>query len=388
LPSFRFNKALDIARDVKAFLNAEGGLTRGAVVTSGRPAGEAENQENANPRGLQRKEEIKSKEQELRRKRKEFREIRDEERAAKDGPMGIVHKRRKKNVDLEIFRLEREIRAAREGWPEDGPVTGALPDFLIIGTMKGGTTFLYHLLTQHPLIEPAASKEIHFFDALYEEGEGWYRECFPTPRHKEGRTTITGEATPYMAHRHSAERAGEMVPQARLVALLRNPVDRAYSHYQQMVRRGAEKRTFEEAVGAEMSASRPPGADPTEDGNDRPGPRPGPDRPRSSYLSRGVYVDQLERWAEHFDDEQMLVLKSEDFFGDPVRTLGVVLGFLGLPEWEPDPSEPRGKNSDERKKFKGKYKQGMGPETRRRLEEYFGPHNRRLYEYLGRDFGW
>jgi hypothetical protein len=99
-------------------------------------------------------------------------------------------------------------------------------------------------------------------------------------------------------------------------------------------------------------------------------------------------VDQLERWAEHFDDEQTLILKSEDFFGDPVRTLGVVLGFLGLPEWEPDPSEPRGKNSDERKKFKGKYKQDMDPGTRRRLEEYFGPHNRRLYEYLGRDFGW
>jgi hypothetical protein len=366
---------------VKAFLNAEGGLTRGAVPPSGRPAGEAETQENAHRRGLQRKEEIKSKEQELRRKRKEFREIRDEERAAKDGPMGIVHKRRKKNVDLEIFRLEREVRAAREGWPEDGPVTGALPDFLVIGTMKGGTTFLYHLLTQHPLIEPAASKEIHFFDALYEEGEGWYRECFPTPRHKEGRTTITGEATPYMAHRHSAERAGEMVPQARLVALLRNPVDRAYSHYQQMVRRGAEKRTFEGAVEAEMSASRPPGADPTENGNDRPDTRPGPDRPRSFYLSRGVYVDQLRRWAEHFDDEQMLVLKSEDFFARPQEVLRQVFAFLGLPEWEPDPSV------FERKRNSRRYEK-MDPQTRRSLEEYFAPHNRRLYEYLGRDLGW
>jgi hypothetical protein len=118
------------------------------------------------------------------------------------------------------------------------------------------------------------------------------------------------------------------------------------------------------------------------------GYRAGPARPRSSYLSRGVYVDQLVRWAGHFDREQTLVLKSEDFFRDPVRTLGAVLGFLGLPEWEPDPSGPRGKNGDERKKFKGKYKQEMAPETRRRLEEYFEPHNRRLYDYLGRDFGW
>ncbi|MBA4116584.1 MAG: sulfotransferase domain-containing protein [Rubrobacter sp.] len=385
MPSFRFNKALDIARDVKAFLNLEGGLTRGAVPAPERPGDQAENLENSQRRGPVRAEEIESKEQELRRKRKEFRKIRDAERAAKDGPLGIVHKRRKKNVDLEIFRLERELMAAREGWPEDGAVTGALPDFLVIGTMKGGTTFLYHLLSQHPLVEPAASKEIHFFDALYEEGADWYRNCFPTPRQKDGRTTITGEATPYMSNRHSPERVSEMVPQARLIALLRNPVDRAYSHYQQMVRRGGEKQTFEEAVEAEIAASRPP--DTTGDGN-RAGSRPGPSRSRSSYLSRGVYVEQLVRWAEHFDEEQTLVLKSEDFFGSPVDTLEVVLGFLGLPEWEPEPSEPRGKNSDERKKFKGKYKREMDPETRRRLEEYFEPHNRRLYDYLGVDFGW
>jgi len=141
-------------------------------------------------------------------------------------------------------------------------------------------------------------------------------------------------------------------------------------------------------VEAEMAASRAPGADTTGDGNNRAGSRPGPNRSRSSYLSRGVYVDQLVRWAEHFDEEQTLVLKSEDFFGSPVDTLKVVLGFLGLPEWEPEPSEPRGKNSDERKKFKGKYKREMDPETRRRLEEYFEPHNQRLYDHLGVDFGW
>ena len=364
---------------MKAFLSSEGGLTRGVIPASRRPG----NKESAQRSDLKNKE-IESKEQELRRKRKEFREIRDAERAAKNGPLGIAHKKRKKNVDLEIFRLERELQAAREGRPEDEPVTGALPDFLVIGTMKGGTTFLHHLLCQHPLVEPAASKEIHFFDALYEEGADWYRRCFPTPRQRDGRTTITGEATPYMANRHSAERVGEMVPQAQLIALLRNPVDRAYSHYQQMVRRGGEKRTFEEAVAAEMAASRPHdggGADPTEDGDDRATARPGPDRPRSSYLSRGVYVDQLERWAEHFDREQMLILKSEDFFGAPVRTLQVVLGFLGLPGWEPDPSELQ------RKRNSRKYEK-MSPETRRRLEKFFEPHNRRLYDHLGRDLGW
>ncbi len=149
-----------------------------------------------------------------------------------------------------------------------------------------------------------------------------------------------------------------------------------------------DQRRAQEVQGQVQAGDGPRDDGPPEDGDGRAGSRPGPDRPRSSYLSRGVYVDQLERWAEHFDREQMLVLKSEDFFADPVRTLEVVLDFLDLPEWEPEPSEPRGKNSDERKKFKGKYKQEMNPETRRKLEEYFEPHNRRLYGYLGRDFGW
>ena len=383
MPNFGFYKALDIARDVKAFLTLKAGLTRGALPTSERHGGRAKKEAHTQRRTSEKMEEIKSKERELRNKRQESRRIRNEERAAKDGPLGIEHKRSKKKADLEVFRLERELRAAREGWPEDEPVTGALPDFLVIGAMKGGTTFLYHLLGQHPLVEPAAAKEPHFFDSLYDEGIEWYRQNFPTPRQKDGRTTITGEATPSMFSPQVPGRVAEVVPEARLIALLRNPVDRAYSHYQQMVRRGVEKRTFEEAVEAERAGSPADKDEMPEDGY-----RAGPARPRSSYLSRGLYVDHLSRWSEHFDREQMLVLKSEDFFGDPVRTLGVVLGFLGLPEWEPDPSEPRGKNVDERKKFKGKYKQEMAPETRRRLEEYFEPHNRRLYDYLGKDFGW
>jgi hypothetical protein len=90
-------------------------------------------------------------------------------------------------------------------------------------------------------------------------------------------------------------------------------------------------------------------------------------------------VDQLLRWSALFAEEQMLVLKSEDFFEHPQKTLKLVLDFLDLPDWEPDAWEVRNK---------GDYEQRMDPATRRRLEEYFEPHNRRLYEYLGVNFGW
>jgi hypothetical protein len=142
-----------------------------------------------------------------------------------------------------------------------------------------------------------------------------------------------------------------VAPRTRLIALLRNPVDRAYSDYQQVVRKGREPQTFEEAVGSESS----------------------------EYLSRSVYVDQLLRWSEFFPEEQTLVLKSEDFFERPQETLKVVHGFLDLPYWELEAPEIRNK---------GTYKQQMALTTRQRLEEYFEPYNRRLYEYLGVDFGW
>jgi hypothetical protein len=281
-------------------------------------------------------------------------------------------KKSKKRAQQETFQLRRQLRAAqrlrkelrtsrqRADSAHDRPVpqvaaepeTGALPDFVVIGGKKCGTTFFYHLLTQHPHVEPAASKELHFFDALFdEETVEWYRRCFPVPKWENGRRTITGEATPYIASRHAPERMAEVVPGARLISLLRNPVDRAYSDYQQVVRKGREPRTFEEAVGDETS----------------------------EYLSRSVYVDQLLRWSEFFDREQMLVLKSEDFFEYPTDTLRLVFEFLDLPAWEREEAEVRNP---------GTYTERMDPATRHRLEEYFEPHNRRLYEFLGANLGW
>ncbi len=400
MPIYRFDKVLDLARNVKAFLNVEAGITRGALPDAKNEKGGTADNPNSNQakdgdrartgnrkkgregdRGNRGKERTSEHGERIESKRQELRQIRKDYRAAEEQAEKRTHKMRKKKVEEEIFRLESGLRAAEEGRSGDGPVTGALPEFLVIGAGKAGTTFLYHLLGQHPHVEPAASKELHFFDNRFEEGVEWYRQCFPAPRQKDGRTTITGEATPFMFWPLVPERVAEVVPRARLVALLRNPVDLAYSLYHQGVRHRGEKRTFEEAVEAEMAGSHAHGANTTKDGNNRAGSRPGPGRSRSSYLSRGVYVDQLVRWAEYFDEEQMLVLKSEDFFGGPVQTLKIVLGFLGLPEWEPDPSELQ------RKRNSRKYEK-MDPATRRRLEEYFEPHNKRLYDYLGRDLGW
>ena len=216
---------------------------------------------------------------------------------------------------------------------------------------------------------------MHYFSLRFDQGLDWYRSCFPAPRQENGRSTITGEASPYyLFHPHAPRRMAEAVPRARLIALLRNPVDRAYSHYRMIVGFGREPLPFEEALTAEEARLSGEKAKMLAD-----------ERYHSfahqylSYLSRGIYVDQLIHWSKFFSDEQMLVLKSEDFFERTPETLKLVLDFLGLPDWEPEAWKII---------LKGEYDQEMDPATRRRLEEYFEPHNRRLYEYLGVDLGW
>ena len=321
---------------------------------------------------------VKSKMQELRRIKQELREVRTEALTAKDWAERTEHNKKKKTIQQKIFRLERELRATEEGRAGDTPVTGALPDFVIIGAQKCGTTFLYHLLAQHPLVEPAASKELHFFDKNFDLGVEWYRQCFPVARWEDGHGTISGEATPYyMFHPLAAERMVEVVPKARLIALLRNPVDRAYSHHQQEARKGDEPLSFEEAIEAEEGRLCGERNRMLEDKK-----YASFEHQRLSYLSRGIYVDQLLRWSELYAREQLLVIKSEDFFENPLGSLESVLGFLGLPEWEPTPSELGNRRHE------GRYEGGLDPVLRGRLEEYFEPHNRRLYDFLGEDLGW
>ena len=256
-----------------------------------------------------------------------------------------------------------------------------LPDFLIIGGKKCGTSSLYNYLAEHPRVAPAFRKEVHFFDNAANPGALRYRAYFPTSayksyvRRRRGSGFLTGEATPYyLFYPLAPKRVRRIVPGAKLVALLRNPVDRAYSHYYHEVRRGTEDASFEEAIEHEtqrLSGEREGIL--RADGYDSLNHR------RYSYLSRGMYVDQIRNWREHFPEEQLLILRSEDLYSDTASVVGRTLEFLGLPA--ADLGEYGAVN-------RGGYRDRMDAATREYLIDYFRPHNERLYDYLGRDFGW
>jgi hypothetical protein len=359
LPVFRLNRAFGVGRDAKAFLNMQGGLTRGAVSNPKHHEEQAERLRKI----------VKRQEKALQRKDRQIEEQAAALESLRERRQREIRLRKElKQKSLEIFHLKNELDAMKVLVENDRdvlsaeqlagePDIGSLPDFVIIGAQKGGTSFLYYLLTRHPLVEPAARKELHFFDnpQRFDNGAGWYRRCFPQLGWKDGLRSITGEATPsYLFYPQVAQRMAGVVPQARLIALLRNPVDRTYSHYQMQVKRGTEPSTFEEAI----------------------------EQQHAPYVPRSIYVDQLLRWFEFFSKEQVLILKSEDFFERPVEILKVVLTFLDLPDWQPEASELQ------QRRHTGTYKQKMDPSTRRRLEAYFEPYNQRLYECLDVDFGW
>jgi hypothetical protein len=260
------------------------------------------------------------------------------------------------------------------GRPNRQARDGALPDFIIIGAQKCGTGFLYRRLRQHPDFKPTNVREVHYFDDNYHRGLDWYRSHFPASKGKGKRWTVTGEKSPYyLYHPLAARRTATVVPQAKLIVLLRNPVDRAYSAYHHQRRAESETLSFEDAITAEEhrlwgEEKKMLAEESYVSFNHR----------RFSYLSRGVYVDQLRNWHDYFEREQMLILKSEDFYSRTQENMALVLDFLGLPGWEFDLAEPRNKRRYE----------PMEPATRRSLKEYFEPHNQRLYEYLGADLGW
>jgi hypothetical protein len=256
-----------------------------------------------------------------------------------------------------------------------------LPDYLIIGAQRAGTTSLHRYLIQHPGVRTTLrTKGVHFFDTAYGRGMSWYASRFPTKltawyvARRHGVELRTGEASPYyLFHPLVPDRVAEHLPQVKLIALLRDPVQRAYSHYQHELARGFETLPFEEAIEAEPARLAGEAERLAGDLAYRSF-----EHQHHSYLARGRYAEQLDRWRARFDGDQLLVLSSERFFAEPEPTFARVLEFLELPAFSPAAWEKHNAYD---------YRQ-MGDEVRGRLVEHYREPNRRLYESLGDDFGW
>ena len=198
------------------------------------------------------------------------------------------------------------------------------PDFLILGCQKGWTTSLYDLVVQHSRIQAAAEKELQFFSLHYSRGWEWYCQQFPNKRHWL-RLRLSGEATPYyLFHPAAPQRLHDLIPGARLVVLLRDPVERALSGLFHSIRLWLESLPPEQALAAE--SGRLAGADEQL----RAGLSQHHSHQVHSYLSSSCYGPQLQRYEVLFATEQLLLIKAEDLFDRPELVWPRLLGFLGL----------------------------------------------------------
>jgi hypothetical protein len=249
----------------------------------------------------------------------------------------------------------------------------SLPDFVMIGGMKCGTTSLFQYLQRHPGVSRVYVEEVHYFDLNYHRGINWYRAHFPL-RGKDGDRRISGDDSPYyIFHPAVPRRIAKDLPDVKLIALLRDPVDRAYSHYHHEHRRGREELSFERAL--EKEEERLAGeveALETDAGY------VSYEHQRHSYVSRGRYAEQLRAWFDVIPEERFLILQSEAMFRDPQAIFDQVLEFLGLSPMQLtdfDVFNP------------GSYPKMEGG-TRRMLREHFEPRNEELFKLIGRSFDW
>lgn len=260
------------------------------------------------------------------------------------------------------------------------------PDFLLIGGKRAGSTSLYFALLEHPRIMPLFpsarllpknnhTKGVHYFDQHHDRGNTWYRSHFPATPGRRGK--LAGEGSPYyLFHPLAPARAAREAPDAKILLTVRDPAERAFSHYRERRREGAEPlETFEEALAAEEGRLAGEEARIVED----PGYHSYAHE-QQSYRAQGEYAPCLRRWLKHFPADQVHVLVAEEFYADPQTACDGVARFLGL---DPAPLPAAAGRA-----WNAAPSDLLIPETREALKDHYAPFNEDLAGLLNRELPW
>ena len=262
------------------------------------------------------------------------------------------------------FQIEQEIakcRTQRSG--------RTLPTFLIIGAMKCGTSTLHAHLASHPDTFAPQQKELHFFNQRFLRGLPWYADQFSDAGHR-----MCFETTPaYLFEPDVKHRVMAALPEAKFIAILRDPVERCLSHYHHMLRTGREKESFDVALSLEEER--------TCDAHAQVKNRDlvhSPELNWFSYVRRGHYIDQLEAWIQVFPADRFLVLDFVELRENPQSVIDTVTDFLGLPGLLVDPALKENAHP------RGTLRSGQ----KTRLRELYAQSDARLERFLGRKLSW
>ena len=252
-----------------------------------------------------------------------------------------------------------------------------LPDFLVIGAKRCGTTSLFYHLPEHPCISKSPHDNMGFFNDNFHLGVNWYKSFFPTifTRNKIksefGNFLAFDVTTTYMEEESTANNVYQIKPNMKIIVILRNPVDRAYSQYHLSLREKAEKRSFEDAMEENMNEL-------NKESHERYEIKPKFSVEENNYLKKSLYAQQLRHWLNIFPMESMLILSTEEFESNQQVIYNKIFEFLNISQFEV-------KNTE--KMEKGSYPQ-MKSETRSLLLDYFRSHNNELFKLINKKFDW
>lgn len=249
------------------------------------------------------------------------------------------------------------------------------PAFIIIGAQKAGTTAMFRILRQHPQIVAPVEKELHFFDSMRIRYGDFvaYHEMFPLP-HELKPDKLTYEATPsYLFDPDCPERIYRYSPEIRLIAILREPVSRAFSAWNMYksfthsanpyLRLFAESRSFEDAVMQEIGE-----IEKKDSKSDK-----------FSYIKRGMYIEQLERYLQYVSRDSLLILEHSRLNSDPQAVFAGMFRFLQIDDRIPVRTL---------RSHVTKYKEEIPLKARDALKSVFRSYNERLFKLLGEEYGW
>lgn len=247
-----------------------------------------------------------------------------------------------------------------------------LPTTVIVGAQKAGTTQLYAYLVTHPRCYEAAEKEVDYFSKHPGRSVRWYRSRFPLSFRVTRKLGQVMEASPsYLPTPSALRKMRQVLPKARVIVILRDPVSRAFSHYQHRKTRHLESRSFDECVAAEIAANEYP-------------PRLGvalqtEAKPMLGYIARGYYALQIELLLKLYARNRILFLDSATLFRDTSATCARVFDFMGLDEFEVQPTKIYNR---------GYYQETIDPRVAAELREHYRPYDALLSQLLGQEFSW
>jgi hypothetical protein len=252
-----------------------------------------------------------------------------------------------------------------------------IPDFLVIGAKRCGTTSLYQHLPEHPCISKSPHDNMGFFNDNFHLGVNWYKSFFPTTftrkkiKSKFGDFLAFDVTTKYMEEESTANNVYQTKPNMKIIIILRNPVDRAYSQYHLSVRQTAERRSFEDVVEENMNRL-------NKESHEHYEIKPKFSAKEDNYLKKGLYALQLRYWLKIFPRENILIVSTEEFESNQQIIYNKIFEFLNISKFEV-------KNT--KKMQKGNYPP-IKSETRNLLLDYFRPHNHELFELINMEFDW